>query len=45
VAGYCECGDEPSGYCASELVSYVVFVLILNIYMYYIQFILKGLLF
>jgi hypothetical protein len=21
VAGYCECGDEPSGYCASELVS------------------------
>jgi hypothetical protein len=23
VAGYCECGDEPSGSCATELVSYV----------------------
>jgi hypothetical protein len=22
VAGYCECGDEPSGSCATELVSY-----------------------
>jgi hypothetical protein len=21
VAGYCECGDEPSGSCATELVS------------------------
>jgi hypothetical protein len=21
VAGCCECGDEPSGYCATELVS------------------------
>jgi hypothetical protein len=23
VAGCCECGDEPSGSCATELVSYV----------------------
>jgi hypothetical protein len=23
VAGCCECGDEPSGSCAMELVSYV----------------------
>jgi hypothetical protein len=22
VAGYCECGDEPSGSCATELVTY-----------------------
>jgi hypothetical protein len=22
VAGCCECGDEPSGFCATELVSY-----------------------
>jgi hypothetical protein len=22
VAGCCECGDEPSGSCATELVSY-----------------------
>jgi hypothetical protein len=22
VAGCCECGDEPSGYCAMELVSF-----------------------
>jgi hypothetical protein len=25
VAGCCECDDEPSGSCATELVSYVVF--------------------
>jgi hypothetical protein len=24
VAGCCECGDEPSGPCATELVSYCV---------------------
>jgi hypothetical protein len=24
VAGCCECGDEPSGSCATELVSYVM---------------------
>jgi hypothetical protein len=24
VAGCCECGDEPSGSCATELVSYFV---------------------
>jgi hypothetical protein len=24
VAGCCECGDEPSGSCAAELVSYSV---------------------
>jgi hypothetical protein len=24
VAGCCECGDEPSGSCATELVSYVI---------------------
>jgi hypothetical protein len=24
VAGCCECGDEPSGSCATELVSYMV---------------------
>jgi hypothetical protein len=24
VAGYCECGDEPSSSCATELVSSVV---------------------
>jgi hypothetical protein len=24
VAGCCECGDEPSGSCATELVSYSV---------------------
>jgi hypothetical protein len=24
VAGCCECGDEPSGSCATELVSYVL---------------------
>jgi hypothetical protein len=24
VAGCCECGDEPSGSCATELVSYEV---------------------
>jgi hypothetical protein len=23
VAGCCECGDEPSGSCATELVSYI----------------------
>jgi hypothetical protein len=23
VAGCCECGDEPSGSCSTELVSYV----------------------
>jgi hypothetical protein len=23
VAGCCECGDEPSGSCATELVSYL----------------------
>jgi hypothetical protein len=31
VAGCCECGDEPSGSCATELVS--IFVLIVNIFM------------
>jgi hypothetical protein len=25
VAGCCECGDEPSGSCATELVSYIFF--------------------
>jgi hypothetical protein len=30
VAGCCECGDEPSGSCATELVSYKIFTLILN---------------
>jgi hypothetical protein len=25
VAGCCECGDEPSVSCATELVSYVLF--------------------
>jgi hypothetical protein len=24
VAGCCECGDEPSGSCATELVSYCI---------------------
>jgi hypothetical protein len=24
VAGCCECGDEPSGSCATELVSYII---------------------
>jgi hypothetical protein len=24
VAGCCECGDEPSGSCATELVSHIV---------------------
>jgi hypothetical protein len=24
VAGCCECGDEPSGSCATELVSYEI---------------------
>jgi hypothetical protein len=24
VAGYCECGDEPSGSCATEVVSWLV---------------------
>jgi hypothetical protein len=24
VAGCCECGDEPSAYCATELVSYML---------------------
>jgi hypothetical protein len=24
VAGCCECGDEPSGSCATELVSYIL---------------------
>jgi hypothetical protein len=23
LAGCCECGDEPSGFCATELVSYI----------------------
>jgi hypothetical protein len=31
VAGCCECGDEPSGYCATELVSYKLTVLDLGI--------------
>jgi hypothetical protein len=26
VAGCCECGDEPSGSCATELVSYLFVV-------------------
>jgi hypothetical protein len=26
VVGCCECGDEPSGSCATELVSYVTFI-------------------
>jgi hypothetical protein len=26
VAGCCECGDEPSGSCATELVSLIVVV-------------------
>jgi hypothetical protein len=30
VAGCCECGDEPSGSCATELVSY--FLLPLNVF-------------
>jgi hypothetical protein len=25
VTGCCECGDEPSGSCATELVSYVFY--------------------
>jgi hypothetical protein len=25
MAGCCECGDEPSGSCATELVRYIVF--------------------
>jgi hypothetical protein len=24
MEGYCECGDEPSGSCATELVSHIV---------------------
>jgi hypothetical protein len=34
VAGCCECGDEPSGSCATELVSVrePVFVMCNNIY-------------
>jgi uncharacterized protein (DUF983 family) len=40
VAGCCECGDEPSGSCATELVSYlslcsVVFVCMFCIFMTY----------
>jgi hypothetical protein len=26
VAGCCECGDEPSGSCATELVGYSLFI-------------------
>jgi hypothetical protein len=28
VAGCCECGDEPSGSCAMELVSYLMTLLV-----------------
>jgi hypothetical protein len=27
LAGFCECGDEPSGSCATELVSYCMYAL------------------
>jgi hypothetical protein len=32
VAGCCECGDEPSGSCATELVSYVILCVYLNLF-------------
>jgi hypothetical protein len=35
VAGCCECGDEPSGSCVMELVSYSVFVLMGHIFMWF----------
>jgi hypothetical protein len=31
VAGFGECGDEPSGSCATELVSYEVYLMTLSI--------------
>jgi hypothetical protein len=30
VAGCCECGDEPSGSCAMELVIYTLFIHLLD---------------
>jgi hypothetical protein len=27
VAGYCECGDEPSGSCATELVKMLILLM------------------
>jgi hypothetical protein len=36
VVGCCECGDEPSGSCATELVSYLS--VRLHTYIYSIQF-------
>jgi hypothetical protein len=31
VACCCECGDEPSGSCATELVSYILYIYICTI--------------
>jgi hypothetical protein len=30
VAGCCECGDEPSGYCAPELVIYAYYIIMIS---------------
>jgi hypothetical protein len=31
VAGCCECGDEPSGFCATELVIIIIVVVVIII--------------
>jgi hypothetical protein len=32
VAGCCECGDEPSGSCATELVRYLFICIFISVY-------------
>jgi hypothetical protein len=40
VAGSCECGDEPSGSCATELVGYVLsFAVVCRIVSVYFVFV------
>jgi hypothetical protein len=34
VASCCECGDEPSGSCATELVSYLWFIYLTNLLLF-----------
>jgi hypothetical protein len=41
VAGCCECGDEPSGSCATELVSYVYATVLCHLYEVALQEILE----
>jgi hypothetical protein len=39
LAGCCECGDEPSGSCATELVTYIL-VIILNLHETQVKFVI-----